>query len=48
LETKLGALPHLGELKEEGKLGDLGVLHHFGGPKEGVAHIFNLARQVYT
>jgi hypothetical protein len=47
LETKLGALPHLGELKKEGKIEDLGVLHHFGGLKEDVAHIYNLARQVY-
>jgi hypothetical protein len=48
LETKLGTLPHLGELKKEGKLGDQGVLHHFGGLKEDGAHIHNLARQVYV
>jgi hypothetical protein len=47
LETKLGALPHLGELKKEGKIEDLGVLHHFGGLKEDVALISNQARQVY-
>jgi hypothetical protein len=45
---ELGALRPFGELKKEGKIEDLGVLHHFGGLKEDVAHIYNLARQVYT